>query len=236
VQDAALVLNVLAGYDPRDACSVDRPATNYLPDGASLAGVRVGWPENFFFDKIDTEVAAAVQGAAERAKNAGAEIVPVRVPDMEALNAAARIILLSEAAAVMGPHLHRRADFGADVLALLDGGSLLPATDYINAQRIRRQMQLEFARLFRGIDLLFTPATPIPAPLIGAATAEIAGRQEDVRLASTRLVRGINALGLPALSIPCGNTAGGLPMGLQIVGRAFEEQLVLRAAEAVSLS
>jgi aspartyl-tRNA(Asn)/glutamyl-tRNA(Gln) amidotransferase subunit A len=236
VQDAAIVLNALAGYDPRDASSVNRPATNYLPANASLAGVRVGWPENFFFDNIDAEVAAAVQGAAERAKNAGAEIVPVRVPDMDALNAAARIILLSEASAVMGRHLHRRADFGADVLALLDSGSLLPATDYINAQRIRRQMQLEFARLFQGIDLLFTPATPIPAPLIGAVTAEIAGRQEDVRLASTRLVRGINALGLPALSVPCGNTAGGLPIGLQIVGRAFEEQLVLRAGEAVSLS
>jgi Asp-tRNAAsn/Glu-tRNAGln amidotransferase A subunit and related amidases len=236
VQDAALVLNALAGYDARDASSVARPPEDYVPRDRSLQGIRIGWPKNFFFDHIDSEIAAAVEKAGERARQAGAEIVPVQVPDMEALNVVARVILLSEASAVMGRHLHRRADFGPDVLALLDSGCLLPATDYVNAQRIRRRMQLEFARLFQDIDLLFTPTTPIPAPLIGAATAEVGGRQEDVRLASTRLVRGINALGLPALSIPCGNTAAGLPIGLQIVGRAFDEKLVLRAGEAVSLT
>ncbi|HUS07967.1 MAG TPA: amidase [Bryobacteraceae bacterium] len=235
VADAALCLNALAGYDPGDACSVKRLPVDYSVMDGSLQGVRVGWPENFFFDAVDEEVAAAVSAAADRARLAGAEVVPVKVPDVDALNVVARVILLAEAAAVMRPYLHRREDFGKDVLALLDSGQLLPATDYVNAQRVRRQMQADFRQLFQKIDVLLTPATPIPAPLIGETTVEVAGRQEDVRLASTRLVRGINALGLPALSVPCGVTQSGLPIGLQIVGRAFEEKVVLQVGHALSM-
>jgi aspartyl-tRNA(Asn)/glutamyl-tRNA(Gln) amidotransferase subunit A len=87
--------------------------------------------------------------------------------------------------------------------------------------------------MFRQIDVLFTPATPLPAPRIGQATVTLGGSEEDTRLASTRFMRGINALGLPAISLPCGSTADGLPSGLQIVGRAWAEKQILSVAAAM---
>jgi aspartyl-tRNA(Asn)/glutamyl-tRNA(Gln) amidotransferase subunit A len=162
-----------------------------------------------------------------------AEIVEVHVPDPAGLNTIARTILLAEGSAVMAPHMHRRADIGPDVLALLDGGRFVSATDYINAQRVRRRMQREWADMFRRIDVLLTPTTPMGAPEIGQATVTIEGVEEDTRLASTKFVRGINALGLPALSIPFGDTSDGLPIGLQLVGRAWDEATVLKAGAAL---
>jgi aspartyl-tRNA(Asn)/glutamyl-tRNA(Gln) amidotransferase subunit A len=94
-------------------------------------------------------------------------------------------------------------------------------------------MQLEFAKLWTEVDCLFLPTTPNLAPVIGETSVRLGGQDEDVRLASTRLVRGINALGLPALSIPCGLGGSGLPVGLQIVGPAFEEALILRIGAAL---
>ncbi len=106
------------------------------------------------------------------------------------------------------------------MLALLDQGRLVSATDYINAQRLRRRMRAEFDELWNEVDCVVCPTTPNTAPKIGETTIRLGGRDEDVRLATTRLVRGINALGYPALSIPCGLSGAGMPMGLQIVGRA----------------
>jgi len=126
-----------------------------------------------------------------------------------------------------------RDRIGADVLALLDQGRLIAATDYVNAQRLRRICQREFRRLWRDVDCVFTPTTPNTAPSIGQTTVEFDGEAEDVRLASTRFVRGINVLGLPALSLPCGQDARGLPVGLQIVGPEFAEAMVLRAGAAL---
>ncbi|MGH9628333.1 MAG: amidase [Bryobacteraceae bacterium] len=234
VRDAAAVLNVIAGYDANDPSTSSRPVENYMPPAAlSIKGMRIGWPENFYFDHVDSEIAGAIESAAAAAEKLGALRVPVRVPDIAALNTIARLILLAEASAVMEPHLGSREDFGPDVRTLLDQGRLLSATDYINAQRARRLKQEEFTALFQKVDCLLTPATPIPAPKIGQAKVSINGHEEDVRLASTRLVRGINAVGLPAISLPCGNTRANLPIGLQIVAPPFEEALLLRLAAAI---
>jgi aspartyl-tRNA(Asn)/glutamyl-tRNA(Gln) amidotransferase subunit A len=160
-------------------------------------------------------------------------VKPVRLPDIAALNAVARVVLLSEASAVAEPYPEDRSLYGADVRALLDQGRLVPATDYINAQRLRRKMRTEFNQVWDEVDCLMTPATPNPAPRVGDTTVRLGGREEDVRLASTRLVRGVNALGLPALSLPCGLSAAGLPVGLQIIGAAFEEAMLLRIGAAL---
>jgi aspartyl-tRNA(Asn)/glutamyl-tRNA(Gln) amidotransferase subunit A len=234
VRDAALVLNAIAGYDERDPASSRRPVVDYVPEeGCSLRGVRIGFPENFYFERLDLDVESAVRGAIARAESLGAEIKQVTVPDISALNAVARVILLSEASAVYDPYLHDRSQFGADVLALLDQGRLVPAVDYVNAQRLRRQMVAEFNKLWQGVDCLLCPTTPNTAPRIGDTKVRLGGRDEDVRLATTRLVRGINLLGFPALSIPCGLSTTGLPIGLQIVGPAFEEALVLRVGASL---
>ena len=233
VRDAALALNIISGFDPRDETSSRRPVVPYLPVAPlSIRGVRVGLPENFYFERVSPSVAASVRQAARLSEQEGAVVVPLRVPDIAELNAIGRIILLSEASATMEKYLHRREDFGSDVLALLDQGRLLPATDYINAQRVRRMLIQGFQSVWKQVDCLITPTTPTSAPKIGQSTIDLNG-EEDVRIASTRLVRGVNVLGLPALSLPCGFDEGGMPLGLQIIGPSFQEALILRVGAAL---
>jgi aspartyl-tRNA(Asn)/glutamyl-tRNA(Gln) amidotransferase subunit A len=234
VRDAALVLNAIAGHDPGDATSSRHPVVDYVPDeGCSVRGLRVGFPENFFFERLDPEVELCVRGAIARLESLGADVKPVKLPDIAAMNAAGRMILLCEASALMEPHLADRRQFGADVLALLDQGRLLPATDYIQAHRLRARMQQEFAQIGQDVDCVIAPTTPNVAPRVGDETVKLGGREEDVRLATTRLVRSLNLLGLPALSMPCGLSGEGLPVGLQIIGPPFEEALVLRVGAAM---
>jgi aspartyl-tRNA(Asn)/glutamyl-tRNA(Gln) amidotransferase subunit A len=234
VRDAAVTLQAIAGFDPRDDTSSPEPVGVYQPAAdCSIRGVRVGLPENFFFDRLDPDVDQAVRHMGAAAESLGAQVIPVRVPDIEALNAVGRVILLAEASALMEKYISNRGLFGADVLALLDQGRLLAATDYVNAQRLRRSMQREFAALWSRVDCLFTPTTPMAAPRLDETTVNLGDRAEDVRLAATRLVRGINVLGLPAISIPCGFDCRGLPLGLQIVARPFDEALVLQVAAAL---
>ena len=234
VRDAAVTLNAIAGHDPRDPSSSRRPVEDYVPPPeVSLEGLRVGVPENFFFDGVQQEVDAAVRRAVDAAAQAGAEIVSVRVPDVGAINVVGRVILFAEASAVMERYLKDRSKIGGDVLSLLDQGRLIPATDYIQAQRLRRLYQEEFAQLWEQADCLLTPTTPLTAPLIGENTVTVGGAEEDVRLATTRFVRSFNVLGLPALSLPCGRDGRGLPVGLQIAGPPFGERRVLEAGAAI---
>jgi aspartyl-tRNA(Asn)/glutamyl-tRNA(Gln) amidotransferase subunit A len=234
VRDAALVLNAIAGYDRRDHTSSRHPVVDFIPDdGCSIRGLRIGFPGNFYFEHLDEGVERAVRAVFARAQSLGAVVKPVRVPDIAALNVVGRVIQLAEASAAAEPHLEQREKFGPDVLALLDQGRLLPATDYINAQRLRRKLSGEFDQLWAEVDCLVAPTTPNTAPRVGAATVRLGGRDEDVRLATTRLARGINVLGLPALSIPCGLGVSGLPIGVQIIGPAWEEALILRIGAAL---
>ena len=234
VRDAAIFLNAIAGRDRRDETSSRRPVIDFIPeDGCSLRGMRIGFPENFYFERIDADVESSVRGAIARAASMGAELKPILVPDIAALNAVGQVTLLSEASAIMEPHLEFRDRFGADVLSRLDQGRLIPATDYINAQRVRRRLRTEFEKLWKEVDCFLTPTTPNTAPRIGENTVRLGGRDEDARIAATRLVRGINVLGLPALSIPCGLSGAGLPVGLQIVGPPFEEATILKVGAAL---
>lgn len=231
-RDAGLVLNAIAGFDPRDDTSSKQPV-GPVPDlHATVKEKRIGVPENFYNVRLEPEVRAAFEAALTKAEAEGAHLVPLRVPDPAEINVISRVILLAEASALMQPYLHRRAEFGADVLALFDQGRLLSATDYINAQRLRRFYQREWAKLWTKVDCIFTPTAPIVAPRIGETHVEIEGIPEDVRLASTRLVRAINVLGLPAISVPL--PGSGLPIGLQVVGKPFDEsRLISIAAVAV---
>ena len=137
-QETGIVLQEIAGFDPRDDTSSRQPLEAYgaRVDGA-LRGKRIGVPQNFYNERLQPEVSRAFQGALNVAESEGARLVPIRVPDPAEINAVSRVILLSEASALMEPYLHRRADFGADVLALLDQGRFIAATDYVNAQRLR---------------------------------------------------------------------------------------------------
>ena len=234
VGDAGLMMNAIAGRDPRDPSSSGAPVEDYLPAGeGSLEGVRIGLADNFYLERVTPAARAAVERAAELAARQGAHVVRVRVPDMDAVNTIGRVLLLAEAAAALTPHLADRASLGDDVRALLDQGRLIPATDYVNAQRLRRLEQKKFLTLWSQVDILFTPTVPMGAPKIGEMTVEIEGRQEDVRLAATRLVRGMDVLGLPALSLPCGLDPNEMPLGLQIMAPELQEKALLRVAAAM---
>jgi aspartyl-tRNA(Asn)/glutamyl-tRNA(Gln) amidotransferase subunit A len=229
-EDAGLVMNATAGFDLRDDTSSRQPAPDYNSNPiGSLKHTRVGVPLNFYNGRLSPEVAEAFEEAVRNAEAAGAALVPIQLPDPSEINAISRVILLAEASAVLEPYLHRRDDFGADVLALLDQGRLLAATDYINAQRLRRVYQREWAKAASAVDVIFTPTAPIVAPRIGQTTVEIDGVSEDVRLASTRFVRALNVIGVPALSVPL-ETESPMPIGLQIIGKPFGEATVLGVA------
>jgi len=223
VRDAAVAFNAMA----------IQPSRCVPPAGVDIRGLRIGLPQNYYFDRLDLEVAGAVRGAVQTAAALGARIVEIRVPDIEGLNTVARVLLLVEAVSNLRPYLDRRGDFGADVLALLDQGRLISAADYADAQRLRRIFVREFSKLWIEVDCIFTPIAPIAAPKIGQTTVEIAGSIEDARLASTRFMRGINALGIPALSMPCGFTKSGLPIGLQILAAPRQEDQLLRMGAAI---
>lgn len=234
VRDAALALEAMAGYDAADPHSSRRAAGKYGTKlNPSARGIRLGLPENFFFERLQTDVDSAVRAAVEKLVQGGASTISVRVPDMNDVNTAARIILLAEASSLYEQYLDRPHLFGKDVHALIIQGAALSATSYVNAQRLRTKYQADFFRLFDRIDVLVTPTTPLTAPRIGQDKVEIAGREEDVRLASTRYMRGINLLGLPAISLPCGYDSQGLPIGIQLIGRAFSEQMLFDISAAL---
>lgn len=213
VEDAATVMNVLAGYR-KAALPNEKP--------------RIGVPENFFNERIAEPVRKAFEEALERAQSLGWRLVPIAVPDPAALNTIGRLILLSEASAALQPYLERREEFGADVLALVEEGFRVSATDYVNAQRLRRLYQTRWAEMWKEIDVVFTPTTPVLAPEIGQSKVE----DEDVRVASTRLVRPFNVLGVPALSIPVHTSS--LPAGLQVIGAPGREPQLCAIAESLT--
>jgi aspartyl-tRNA(Asn)/glutamyl-tRNA(Gln) amidotransferase subunit A len=222
VDDAALVLNAIAGFDPRDPASSRSPVDDYPTHGAP--GRRLGVPANFFFDRLAAPVAQACERALKAAERSGARLVSIRVPDPAEINVVGRVIQLSEASAAMSPYLGRRTEIGADVMSLLDQGRLIAATDYVNALRLRRIYQARWSELWKEVDLIFTPCLPIEAPRVGQTSVE----REDVRMAATRLVRPINVLGLPAISLPL--ESSGLPVAAQLIGPAFGEKALLALA------
>ncbi len=191
---------------------------------APVAGTRLGLPSTFFNEGLSPVVVEGFAGAMRRAVEKGFQIVPVAVPDPRQINAVGRTILLREAADLMKPHLHRRGDFGTDVLALLDQGLLVTEAEYFEAKRLRNVFQTEWDGVWESCDFIVIPTVAIEAPLIGQSTVN----GEDVRLASTKFVRPFNVLGLPACSVPM--LSSGLPVGLQIVGRKNCDADVLAVA------
>ncbi len=220
VEDCALTMNAIADGDFNVTAASD------------LKGVRAGVPKNFFFDRIDDQVAGAVKRAISEMERLGARLVEVQVPDMNEVNAAARMVQLSETAALYAQHTDSSL-FGKDVWPLLQQGKLIAAHDYVNAQRLRTIYRREFDALWREIDVLATPTTPIVAPRLEDTTVNIRSTEEDTRIACTRLVRAINYLGEPALSMPCGKSAEGLPIGLQLISAPFTEPELLRIARTL---
>ncbi len=233
VEDVALLLQAIAGADPADPTASRRPVPAYAAlrargDATPLAGLRVGVPRGFFFDRADPEVARIVRGAIERMRDLGAAVREVALPKTEAAVPAGLLVLLSEAASVHARRLvETPGDYGADVRARLEQGRLVPAVDYIAAQRVRAVVRRELADVLREVDCLATPTTAATAGLVAEGAT---GAADTARRAMTHFTRPFNLTGSPALSLPCGFTAEGLPVGLQLVGRPFEEGTLIAVA------
>jgi aspartyl-tRNA(Asn)/glutamyl-tRNA(Gln) amidotransferase subunit A len=239
VADAALLLQALAGRDPADPSTVDVPVPDYrraLEDG--VRGLRLGLPQDVFFRHLDPEVRAAIQDAARSLQGLGASVEEVRLPRIPHAGPASFAIIATEATAYHEPYLKSRAaEYGADVRARLTTGQFVLATQYLKAQRARQVIRADVDAALTDVHALLVPTTPIPAPTLAAREVTVDGVTEDVRWWLIRCTRPINVTGHPALSVPCGFTAGGLPIGLQLVGRHFDEAALLRighALEAVS--
>ena len=235
VRDAAVVLNVIAGVDHRDPGTVDVPIPDYTAglDGG-LSGLVVGVPRNFFFDDVDPEVEQSVRQAVEVLEREGARVEEVELPHAEQYMAVEFGICLPEASAYHQEMLRSRGDlYTPEVRLLLETGELVLATDYIKALRVRRVIQEGWRQMFQGIDVLVAPSLPTPAVIAGHDTVRWPnGTEEPVINAYVRLSCPADITGLPALTVPCGSNSRDLPIGLQVIGKPFDEATVLRVGHA----
>ena len=228
VRDVALLLQVIAGYDPEDPYSADMPVEDYV--GGLEGGVR-GWrvalASDAFFQRADDEVLAAVSEAGKVFSALGAQVSEVEIPDGRTAAMANGLMTTSDAAAFHQERLETQPlGFGEDVLQRLQTGAGFTSSEYILARRAQTTLRHQFERFFKEYDVLLTATTPIPAPLLEGPDAVEQARK------LTRFTAPFNLTGLPALSLPCGFTRDGLPVGLQIVSASWAETRVLQAGYA----
>jgi len=231
VADACIMLQAIAGKYPKGA-----PHANFrkLKPEASRR-FRLGWPKEYFFERVDPEIRRAIEVAAGVFKSAGARIEEVSLPHLGSSLEASANIALAEATRYhqsQGFYPSRADEYGADVSSRLKMGTEVRAADYLQAFDVKRQMESDFDSAFERVDAILAPAVPIAAPLIGEVEAKIVGEKETVRSALVRLNRPANMTGHPAISVPCGFTQARLPMGLQLIGPRWGEAHLLAIALA----
>jgi aspartyl-tRNA(Asn)/glutamyl-tRNA(Gln) amidotransferase subunit A len=239
VADAALLLNVLAGHDANDPGSADRVVPDYTAAlGRPMAGLRIGVCRDHFFERNETDVERAVEYAIDDFASAGATIAEVAIPNLRYGLGAIFAIELASSTAYHDRSLQagRTAQFQPDVRTLVEIGRFVTGPDYLKAEQFRRVLIEDFRQAFAEIDLLITPTMPLTAWKIGEWTVSIGGAEESVLAASWRLTYPFNLTGMPAISLPCGFDRRGLPIGLQLVGKAFDEITVIAAADAYERS
>ena len=233
-EDNAIFLSALAGHDPEDLHSVDRPPEDFASDlGLGVRGAVVGVPTAFYFEHLDREVEARVREAVEVFRGLGAEVREVEVPNVWETLHAQRLTLAAEAYAVHEERLKTEPErFDDHGLERLLKGEELRAYRYAKAQMRKLVSRREFEEVLGTVDVILAPSVPIPATELGQRELTIEGHEEAVYSALTRLTGPTNLNGLPSLSVPCGTTSSGLPVGLQLIGRPFDEATLYRFGHA----
>ena len=230
VKDLAILLQVIAGYNPQDAWSIDMPVDGYLTKPEKdMHSWRIALATDGYFtdqEVVDEEVLKAVKQAAQVFEKLGAQVEQVPFPNAREAAMANGLMTPSDAAAF---HHQRLAEnpqgFGKDVLKRLQTGAAYTSIEYALARRMQTILRCQFNEFLDEYDLLLTPTTPITAPVRGSADAV-----ERARLL-TRFTAPFNLTGLPALSVPCGWSSKTMPIGLQIIGKAWAERKVLLGGE-----
>ncbi|MGA2089887.1 MAG: Asp-tRNA(Asn)/Glu-tRNA(Gln) amidotransferase subunit GatA [Endomicrobiales bacterium] len=249
VEDAALLLSAIAGYDEGDSTSVDKPVPDYSASlKKDIKGLKVGLPKEYFIDGVSPEVDAAVKNAIAVFKDLGAEIREITLPNTAHAVAVYYILAPSEASSnlarydgvkygfrgacstLLEEYENTRGDgFGAEVKRRIMLGTYALSSGYYDAyyakaQKVRTLIKQDFDRAFAGVDLIVTPTTPTPAFKIGAKSADpLQMYLSDIFTISCNLA------GIPGISIPCGFSADGLPIGMQLLAAPFAEETMLRA-------
>jgi len=251
VKDAAMMLQAIAGRDPLDSTTADVPVPNYGEQiGQPVTGMKVGVPLEYFEEGIDLEVSTAVQFGIQELRNAGAEIVPISLPHTPYAIPTYYVIATAEASSNLARYdgvryglragdgktlseMYRRtrdAGFGAEVKRRIMLGTYVLSAGYydayyLKAQRVRSLLARDFDEAFAKVDVIITPTTPTPAFRLGEkADDPLAMYLADIFTVTADLA------GIPGISIPCGKSKDGLPIGMQILGKHFDEATVLRFA------
>jgi aspartyl-tRNA(Asn)/glutamyl-tRNA(Gln) amidotransferase subunit A len=237
VADAALVMNAIAGYDRADPASVDAPVPDFTAM-RDVTGPTIGVPTNYYTERVDPQVDAAVGAAITLLAEQGARIREIEVPLPEYILPTEWGIMLPEASAYHQQMLRDSADLYTDEVRLfLEVGELVLATDYVKALRARTLIQQRWRDVFFDIDVLIAPTLPAPAvPVDDPRVAWPDGSTESATDAYVRFSAPANVTGLPSLSLPCGFTDAGLPIGMQIVGKPFAEPTLLAVGQAYESS
>jgi len=233
--DVAALLQVTAGHDPLDARTSRLPVPDYVRAlNSSVAGLRVGIPQNHFLESVAPEVERALEESRRILVSLGAQLVPVRVPFAGYLTELSRVLVYAEASAIHGPWLRdRAADYSSQVRVRAATGFAIPAPVYLQAQQLRPILLERFVReVFGACDVLHLPTLGIPVPTLAETDVGGAAAMWEKIALLVRCTAGFNYLGLPALSVPCGFTENGLPTSFQLVGRPFSEATLLRVAQA----
>lgn len=233
VEDAAIILEAITGYDPKDPTSINQPIEPYSsakPD--HLKGVVIGIEKDYFLHLVQPEVEKIFHQAIETLKILGAEIKPIKIHSLKHTFFAELITIMAESAAIHHKNLKERPeDFGDDVRLNLETGELLTAVDYVQAQQIRQQMKQEFREIFQTVDAIVAPTLPFTAPEIGQQTIVIQGQELSVDAELIRFTSPANLTGFPSISIPAG-LGNHLPVNIQFFGDAFAERKIIQVAHA----
>ena len=229
-EDCALLLGLMAGADPEDPTAIAGPVPDYMAAAReSIKGLSIGVPTAFYVDDLDSEVGRILDETIAVLKAEGANIVQVELPDQRQLTAACQLLLAVEAAAFHKRWLiERPQDYGAQVLMRLQNGLAVPGVSYLEAVRWRGPALSAYLAATSGVDAVIAPVAPVAAPTIAESDVGNSPDAEAVIQRLTRFTRPINYLGLPSLAIPAGFTRSGLPVGLQLIGRSFDEAILLR--------
>ena len=234
VEDCALMLGAIAGYDPKDSGMARQPVADYR---SALTGdvkdVRIGVVREFFEVPIDSEVNAAVKAAMDTLEKLGAAVVDVSWPMYLHSGPVSTAILVADTANSLRDLVMKHGDkVETAVRSRIESGFFIPVSKYLQAQRGRALVDRESYDLLKEVDILAGPTLPITAPVIGDRHVQVGDTTMPTNAALLQYTRAYNLNGLPTISVPCGFSDSGLPIGLQLAGRAFDESTVLRVAHA----
>ena len=238
VHDAAIAINVMVGYDNRDAGSVQGSPSDYVSGlDKGMQGVRIGVPREFIWDMLDPEVEQAFRTSISQMESLGGIIEDLSVPALELVNASGSVVQTAEAATIHRSHVLKQGHLLDPVIRRrIESGMFISAEAYIHAQQVRNKLRNELLKVMDRVDVIATPTTSIVAPYIDQERVIIGGQSVPVREALLRITRVFSTVGFPAISVPCGFTEAGLPIGLQIVGKPLGEVLLLQVAHAYQKS